>query len=218
MKISLLHPSRGRAKKAKTTYDYWMEHASGEIDIEHIISVDESDLFFELQAYGDLFSTSSRLIVNNNSCVVEATNHAAKKATGDILIYLSDDFKCPDNWDELLVDVFKYHRGAPKLLKVDDCLQPFNVAVLTIPIMNRELYDKLGYFWHPGYKSMFVDEDLYWTCLINEYMLFSEDIKFAHEHNINGFAERDDTYIRSEKNWDQGKAFFAVRKEAGFAL
>jgi len=213
MKITLLHPSRGRAEKAKNTFDFWMKNRSGEITIEHIISIDNDDL--QKEKYKELFKTS-HLICNDNTCVVEATNHAAKDSTGDILIYLSDDFKCPENWDKLLsasIPLFY-----PTLLKVDDCLQKFHIAVVTIPIMNKELYVKLGYFWHPGYKSMFVDEDLYWTCKNNAWMLEIPDLKFPHEHPANGKAERDDTYIRSEKNWDQGKEFFAKRKSENFPL
>ena len=68
-----------------------------------------------------------------NSSVVEATNRAAKYAKGDILLYLSDDFKCPDNWGASIYQSVKDF-GPVWLLKVDDCLQQFEVPVLTIPI------------------------------------------------------------------------------------
>jgi hypothetical protein len=215
MIISLLHPSRGRAEKAKATLDYWINASSGKHEIEHIISIDDTD--DQVPAYQALF-TESKLLINDNTCVVEATNIAAKASIGEIKIYLSDDFKCPENWDELLADIFSLHPGEPRLLKVNDCLQPFEVAVLTIPIMNRELYEKLGYFWHPGYRSMFVDEDLYWTCFINKWMLMCEDLRFPHEHWVNGKAPVDDTYRNSEINWDQGKALFGQRKEQVFPV
>ncbi len=219
MKISLIHPSRGRPEKAKQTYDYWIENSSHTIKIEHILSIDFDD--DKYMKYAELHEIGSTICTNNNENVVEATNHAAKLATGNILIYLSDDFKCPKNWDEIIESKFMDnwgYRNYPLLLKVDDCLQKFDVAVLTIPIMNRELYEKLGYFWHPGYKSMFVDEDLYWTCRKNNWLTFCEGLKFPHEHCSIGKAERDETYIRSEKNWNQGKELFAKRKLENFPL
>lgn len=212
--ISLLHPSRGRPHKSRENVLNWVSKASTPVEV--IVSIDEGDPFKDdyKVAY---FADPVKLIVNDNTSVVEATNHAAKLATGDILLYLSDDFDCPDGWDVKILEAAKSF-GAEWLLKVDDCLQRFDVGVLTIPIMSAGLYRKLGYFWHPGYKSMFVDEDLYWTCRKLGVLRNAEHLKFPHLHCSVGKAERDETYIRSEKNWDQGKAFFQQRKAAGFPL
>jgi len=217
MKFTLIHPSRGRAQKAFDTYNFWLSKASGSHAIEHILSVDEDDP--QLQSYINYFPKSTLFILNEGERkdVVVATNNAAQKSTGDILIYLSDDFKCPDNWDTEIaryIDVFMIQ--GPALIKVDDCLQDFKVAVLTIPIMNRELYNELGYFWFPEYKSMFVDEDLYWTTHNRQWLYTAPSLKFPHEHVSIGKAENDDTYIRSANNWDQGKELFNSRKLKGF--
>lgn len=215
--ITLIHPSRARADKALETLKYWLSKASGKIDIEHILSLDSDDP--QLEKYKENFKDvkNSCAIVGENDCVVKATNAAAEEARGLIFIYLSDDFKCPDNWDLLLVNKFRAHIG-PTLVKVNDCLQPFDVKVLTIPIMNKMLYDKLGYFWFQEYKSMFVDEDLFWVCDNNGWIVNAPELKFPHEHCSLGLAERDETYINSEKNWDQGKVLFAKRKAAGFPI
>lgn len=215
MRISLIHPSRNRAEKARKTLDYWMSKASNTIEIEHILSIDLDDS--QIEDYKRLFQTST-ILISNNTCVVEATNIAAKKSTGDILIYFSDDFKCPDNWDIELKKLGSLNWHVPQLWKVDDCLQKFHVAVLTIPIMNRALYETLKYFWYPEYRSMFVDEDLFWTCAKNEWLVMCPELKFPHEHPCNGLAENDETYKKSAANWDQGKALFAKRKVEGFLL
>lgn len=205
MNITLIHPSRGRPQKALDTLNYWLSH-SGQA-FEYILSIDESDP--EKETYKTFFK-DCQIVCSNNSSVVEATNMAARQAKGDILIYLSDDFKCPDNWGPLVVKEFE---DRPLLVKVDDCLQQFDVAVLTIPIMNRMLYEWLGYFWHPGYKSMFCDEDLYWTTKKLGALKMAPHLKFPHEHHKDG---DDETYRRSAKNWDQGKEFFRQRRGAGF--
>lgn len=220
MKVSLIHPSRGRAQKSFDNSMEWIQKAG--CDVEVIVSIDTSDNW---QSYFNLYppyphdakGSYIRLYMNDNKSVVEATNHAAKKSTGDILLYLSDDFKCPDNWGLLVQKEFE-NENRPLLLKVDDCLQPFQVPVLTIPIMNRALYEKLGYFWHPGYKSMFCDEDLYWSAKRLGALKNASHLKFPHEHVSIGKAQDDETYRNSAKNWDQGKAFFAKRKAQGFPL
>lgn len=218
MVISLLHPSRGRPHKALKTASEWIQKAECETD--YILSVDLDDSFLDdyqiTGLRGDIAGRSTKL-KNSNKSVVEATNNAAKVATGNILVYLSDDFKCPDNWGNLILKEFE-GVTEPMLLKVDDCLQKFDVPVLTIPIMNRALYEKLGYFWHPGYKSMFVDEDLYWTARKLNALKCASHLKFPHEHPANGKAENDETYKRSALNWDQGKAMFSQRKALGFPV
>jgi glycosyltransferase involved in cell wall biosynthesis len=216
MKITLLHPSRGRGYKAYDTYKYWKDQASGNIEIEHILSIDNDDP--DKSLYMAIFK-GSKIIAGDNGDVVQATNRAAKYSSGDILVYLSDDFKCPKDWDlGIVYAVQECHKLAPLLLKVDDCLQKFNIPVLTIPIMNRALYEKLGYFWNPLYKSMFVDEDLYWVCRNNGWILEAPELKFPHEHCSNGKAENDETYKRSSANWNQGKVVFAKRKSEGFPI
>ncbi|HET6224662.1 MAG TPA: hypothetical protein VFF27_00190 [Bacteroidia bacterium] len=214
--ITLLHPSRGRAIKAKATRNQWLEKASGDHEIEHIVSID----FDDQDKLNYVFAESTILCFHNES-VVDATNRAAKESTGDILVYLSDDFKCPDNWDKLIEQrLVRANKTIDDLwlMKVDDCLQKYEVPVLTIPIMSRALYNKLGYFWNPLYKSMFVDEDLYWVCKNNNWIIDAPELKFPHEHPCNGKAENDETYKRSSANWEQGKEVFRKRKIANFPL
>lgn len=214
MKISLLHPSRARPDKAVKTMINWLTKCNTD-NFEHILSIDSDDP--HPLRYINNFPNHKFFLVNDNKSVVEATNQAAKVSTGDILIYLSDDFDCTNEWDKLIEKEFE-GVTKPMILKVDDCLQKFDVAVLTIPIMNRAMYEKLGYFWHPEYKSMFVDEDLYWTANKLGALKLAPHLKFPHNHVSIGKAPDDDTYRRSALNWNQGKAVFARRKAAGFPL
>lgn len=212
--ISLIHPSRGRAKKAYNTAFKWIESAGCEI--EYILSIDEDDLereFYSLPLH--ILGGSRELIIRKNSSVVQATNNAAQKSKGDILLYLSDDFDCFPDWGKAVEKEFE-NENRPLLIKVDDCLHHPSVPVLTIPIMNRQLYNRLGYFWHPEYKSMFVDEDLYWTSFKLNAIKNAWHLKFEHQHSSVGKSPDDETYRRSSANWDQGKAVFAKRKQLGF--
>ena len=211
--ISLIHPSRGRPKKAVDTAIKWVRNSGIDVtQIDYILSLDSSDP--KLNEYWIEWDCE---IIKDNKSVVEATNRAAVESKGDILIYLSDDFDCPNNWAQLVIEEFKGATG-PMLLKVDDCLQKFQIPVLTIPIMNRELYELLGYFWHPDYQSMFCDVDLYYTVQKLGALKFAPHLKFPHNHVSIGKAENDETYRRSASNWNQGQEVFNRRKAAGFPV
>lgn len=207
--INLIHPSRSRPGKSFANSGEWIRQAG--TDVELIVAVDLSDPYRD--EYIKFYKSQAH--VNETTNVVQATNFAARKATGDILLYLSDDFKCFPDWGIAIEEEFKKYRG-PALVKVDDCLQKFETAVLTIPIMNRECYNALGYFFHPQYKSMFVDEHLYHRTKKLGFLKFAPHLKFPHHHVSNGKAENDETYKRSAANWDQGKALFKKHKAAGF--
>lgn len=226
--ISLLHPSRGRPEKSFNNAKEWIEKSGCEVEL--ILSIDSDDplsidyaLRYSVGAIALTLGCDGNKIRNgfmcekSNNSVVQATNHAAKVSNGDILVYLSDDFRCFDNWGLAVMREFE-QESRPLLIKVDDCLQHFQVPVLTIPIMNRALYEKLGYFWHYGYKSMFVDCDLYWTALKLGALKNCPHLKFPHEHPANGKAANDETYIRSAANWKQGEDLFKLRQAEGFPL
>lgn len=216
MLITLLHPSRSRPQKAFETARRWFDSGGIGVKWEYILSCDSSDP--SLKEYDPCLGTQNlRRIVNDNKSVVDATNQAARVSNGDILLYLSDDFSAPDNWGQLIINEFKKYSG-PTLIKVHDCLQGFDVPVLTIPIMNRALYERLGYFFHPEYKSMFVDCHLYEIVKKNGWLKFAPHLEFPHEHVSIGKAEDDETYRRSAANWEQGKALFAKHKSQGFPL
>lgn len=210
MDITLIHPSRGRARLAFDRYSEWIIMANDVTTIEHIVSIDNDDP--EADLYEEYFVN---IVRNDTRNVVAATNKAAKVASGDILIYLSDDFSCPNEWDVLVKNEFNTTTG-PMVLKVDDCLQQFNVGVLTIPMVNRQLFDRLGYFWHPEYFSMHVDVDLYETCKRIGALKFAPHLKFPHNHYSNGKAAHDETYKRSEGNWNQGLEVINRRRRQGF--
>lgn len=216
--ISLIHPSRGRAHKSYENTMDWLAKAG--CDVEVILSVDISDNWREyFHIYppypSDATTDYVRMYMGDHKNLVEATNHAARESKGDILVYLSDDFKCFPDWGNVVEKEFSKYQG-PTLLKVDDCLQRFEVAVLTIPIMNRACYEALGYFFHPDFKSMHCDEQLYWRAKKLGFLKFAPHIKFEHCHVSVGKAENDETYKRSAANWDHGKAMFAKHKSEGF--
>lgn len=225
MRISLIHPSRSRPQMAYNNYLNWIgkseAHNSGmsNITIEHILSLDLDEPKYN--EYVELFGAHHIVRENpNEGYVVGATNAAAKYATGDILIYLSDDFDCPKNWDRLIVD--RVNPTVPQILKVDDCLQAMGVAVLTIPIMTRAFYDKFGYFFYPEYKSMFCDEDLYHVARLMNALVFAPELKFPHLHPSNPSetlrSKSDDTYNRSNGMWAQGQATHNKRSKTNYGL
>lgn len=218
--ISLIHPSRGRAQKSALNSLEWINKAG--CDVELIVSIDRDDpqheFYYRTYSQEWLLNPNANpkhvIISNDNKSLVEATNRAAEVATGDILLYLSDDFKCPDNWGHLIEQ--ELDTTKPMLLKVDDCLQKFHVPVLTIPIMTKVLHKLLGYFFHWDFKSMHCDEHLYQRCARLGVLKFAPHLKFPHDHVSIGKSPDDDTYRRSAGNWNHGVMMMNKHRRLGF--
>lgn len=207
--ISLIHPSRARPQQAHTTAKKWIDSAG--CPVEHIFSLDLDD------GYSKDYQKLDKLIINNNRAVVEAANHAAKQSIGEIITYLSDDFDCFPDWGIRLTEICSKYQGE-YLIKVHDGLQQFQAEVLTIPIMSRSLYNRLGYFFHPAYRSMWVDVDLFHTCKNLGVIKEHPELVFFHNHYCNGKAKRDETYNRSDANFETGRAINRQRAREGYPL
>lgn len=205
--ISLIHPSRGRAQRAHEVAMKWISSAG--VDVEYILSVDIDDP--ELKEYRKLFSS---LVINigEHRSAIDAINTAAKASTGRIIIVMSDDFDCPDNWGYDLGEKTEYR--VDWIAKTSDGIQKW---IITLPIMDREYYNRFGYVYYPEYKHMFCDTEM--TCvadLVNRKI--SLPIQFSHNHYSTGKTKKDAINERADKTWEQGEKLFIERYKNNFGL
>lgn len=209
MKISLIHPSRGRAELAKHVYDNWMDKADNPESIEYILSIDTNDP----QRVDYLFTFDCEVIVNGNKSAIEAINNAAKVATGELLIVVSDDFDCQKGWDTKLLSYLKGKEDF--IVKTYDGLQPW---LITLPIMDRKYYERFGYIYYPEYKHMFCDTEM--TCvgdLLDKTILVP--LLFQHKHYTQaGGIKKDAISVKNDATWGQGEKLYLSRIKNNFGI
>ena len=215
MLISLIHPSLGRAVQARKCYDHWMNTASGDHEYEWIVSLSKKDTTLE-QYYQTFTDSDAVLITTRSKNMVEATNEIAKLCAGQIIILVSDDMWSCELWDSKILHKFEMING-PGILQVSDGI---TVTKLTIPIMNREAYKKLGYIYHPDYISMYADDDLRKTALQHGMYYNGTDIMIEHRHYSVNKAKMDKTYAseNSRTAWKIGEQVFFERAKNKFPI
>ena len=209
MKISLLHPSRGRAEKAKRTYDNWINKSSGKLDIEYILSTDMSD-FAEpyMRSFGVTFKTET---TNYNNNLVDATNNGAKKTTGDLIVLISDDFDCPENWDLLLLDAVKD--------KKDFVLKTLMDSKMDSDLLIMDKFTmKTGYIYYPEYQHMFCDTDMTHKASLEGQLIVRNDLVFTHNHYSIGKSEKDCVNTKADLTWNQGEKVYLERVKNNFGI
>ena len=209
--ISVIHPSKGRPEQAEATIKKWLARAKHPQDIQYILSVDMSD------ENRHKYSTIARELGINYSVAdvknyVGGANQGALLARGNIFVVNADDFDCPENWDELLLNATEGKEDF--LLKTWDGQEPW---ILTLPIMDRKFYDRFGYIYFLEFKHMFCDTDLTHRGQILGRVIDSK-IFFEHQHYSTGKTPKDAINEANDKTWDEGKKLYLDRLKENFGL
>lgn len=213
--ISLLHPTRQRPEKSLATCLKWLANAGTDM-IELIISIDIDDPYID--AYRENFNKLDSmaydvvLFTASNKSAIEAINRAARESVGDIMIVVSDDTDCPENW---AVDLLKLMSGKVDwILKVDDGIQPW---VITMPVMDRRYFNRLGYIYHEAYQHQFCDTEL--TCVADlTGRKVVTTMKFPHNHHSVTKSEPDEVSKKADATFEMGRQVFIERKRNNFGL
>ena len=193
--ISLLHATRGRASQAIKTRSEWLRNADNPEAIEHIFAVDLDDEYAEVfQRFQTVFMQSGQ-----GGCVA-AWNTAAIHSKGDILLQLSDDWKPFKGWD---TEILKHIGDTEKesVLAVSDGHRKDDL--LCMAILTRARYKAQGYLFHPEFFSMFSDNWFSQKAFEDGVVIDARDkIIFEHLHPAFGKSEMDETYSRSNDNYN----------------
>lgn len=210
--ISLIHASRSRPKQSFETMKRWIQRAAYK-DFEIIVSVDSDDQ--TISQYHDIYKSLPHdftWLDAPNKSSVEAINRAARIAQGNILIVVSDDQDCPINW---LNKIMKYTENKGDfVLHVKD---GFQKNLITMPIMDRAYYNRLGYIYYPGYDHLFSDRE-FTDVAYKLKKVIIKNITFLHkQYSIIG-AEPDLLNHRNNATYEAGKKLYLERKKINFGL
>lgn len=199
MKISLLHPSRQRPERSYAVISKWIAFSGiPNEDIELIVSLDTDDPL--LDHYRSLYN---KTIINPNNSAVQAINNAAKYATGDIMIVVSDDTNCPEDWGKQILGAVEGKKDF--ILKVYDGIQKW---IITMPVMDRAYYDRFGYIYHPNFKHMFCDTWLTHQAEILGKVITRNDILFEHMHPCVKKSVADEINKRADATFREGQRIY----------
>lgn len=201
MKISLIHPSRGRPQKSFETYSKWNAATKYPDGAHWLCSLDwDDDVGEYVNAYSPNGYPIMSPIISKNKSAVEAINNAAKhwRADGDIFIVVSDDTEPIQNWD---IKIRQEVEGKTDwILKTQDGIQPW---IITMPVMDRAYYNRTGNIYDPSFDHMFCDTWLTVQADISGRKITS-NLKFPHLND----SIKDELRERTNGTWRQGEETF----------
>lgn len=192
-KISLLHATRGRVQMAVSARQKWLNRAANPDSIEHIFAIDIDD------PSAIYLAVHNHVFLPGNGGPVAAWNAAAAKASGNVLIQISDDWEPPMHWDKLILDEIG-DTNKPAVLAVSDGHRTDDL--LCMAIITRARYKQQGHLFHPEFFSMHSD-DWFTECAHRDGVLIdaSDRITIEHLHPAFGKGEMDATYARSNDSF-----------------
>jgi hypothetical protein len=90
-------------------------------------------------------------------------------------------------------------------------------GLLTVQILNRARFDRIGYLFHPSYVSMYADDE-FTKHAERDGVIVDSDIMFRHEHWTTGERQKDRVYDDQNKpeRYRFGKAVLDWRQQNGF--
>jgi len=160
-----------------------------------------------------------KLAVNGGpkTCVA-GWNAAAAVSTGKVIIAVADDFKPPQNWDELLLSLPpKGWEDGEHVVKVED---GYVHDIFVLSILTRKRYERFGYLFYPKYLSLFCDTEFGVVATRDGVVIEANHLLFEHCHPDCGKRPRDgiDMVHASTERWHAGEMLFKVRQTLNFPV
>ena len=207
-KIIVKIPTKNRGTEFLHTYLNFSNHK----ETQFVISVDEDDEF--LQEWKDLDIKNVKVKIGKPAQTkVEAFNRDIPSTKWDVMIVGSDDFLpiCL-GYDTRVAELVKQHGRNKLIWFMQNDTQPF----CTFPIIGRDLYERLGYVYHPGYKAFFCDADLTKFCLRSGVLVRVKEKWFEHFHPAWDTRKSDKLDKQHEGCYHEDKLFYEKRRKKGF--
>jgi hypothetical protein len=223
--FSLLHPTV-RPKAWAGAAVNWFKNADHPENVEYVLVPEKTDEFTESDNLRQWLPFENAILAYNQfpASTVGGSNYAASLATGKVLITLADDFYSAPHWDTNLLKLLDGKLDQEVVVWPDTGIPSFDDHFISLPILTRAYYEKIGYlFWHE-YTSYYADADFTGQAIAQgvEIIRARDVLKFRH---IRGGIDQSfpfDTDHHYQKNGgaagEAGGKLYGRRSSAGFPI
>ena len=92
--------------------------------------------------------------------------------------------------------------------------------IMSLPILSKKLYERIGYIYHPDFFSLFADNALLDVVKKLDCLIDCRHLLFEHMHYIVGKSKIDETYQRENSGYayTNGKIVYDKLKARNYDL
>ncbi len=210
-------PTRGRPEQALQVIAAYRQMARGPVQIEVVIDEDDASMV-DTRVLQRLVNLDCVVTVGSHRNKIHAVN-SGRVDDWAILALASDDMvPVVDGYDERIIAAMDRHfplrDGA---VYFDDGYnkshaQPDKPVLCTMPVMGRHLWEDFGYVYHPGYGSLYSDNEQTEILTAMRRIEFVDEHIVEHRHHAAGKTAFDAVYKHNDDKWGAAdKALFEKR-------
>lgn len=220
-RILFKFPARGRREKLISTLTQYHEHLINKQDFQFLISIDDDDDELNNDGTKEVLSKlpNTKVVVGESLGKIGAVNRDMDHADPwEIVVLLSDDMMPKLNGFDMIIrkDMHKHFPDKDGVLWYNDGHQGDKLN--TLCILGKKYYDRFGWIYHPGYKSLFSDNDFMEVSKLLGKVKYNSLCIIEHQHWAWGYGNMDDLYKANEKYFQEDQAFFQKRSAENFGI
>jgi hypothetical protein len=150
----------------------------------------------------------------NPGGIINAWNEGARRARGEVIIQMSDDWSPPRNWDALILSAIGDTK-AEKVLAVSDGHR--QDKLLCMAILTQSRLKKQGYLFHSNYQDsdgLYSDNEFTQRAYDDGVVIEAKNIVLTHENPMFTGGTMDEHFKNHNKpeHYEKGKAIYEKRK------
>lgn len=210
MKLLIKFPTRGRPRRSLNTLRKYIEDAEDINNIRIIVSIDNDDPFVNPKMFQ--IHKCIEVIRGPSLGKIDAINRdIPDPSTFDILLLASDDM-IPQirGYDTMIRNRMREHfPDTDGVLFFNDSHQGYKLN--TLVICGSKYYQRFGYVYFPGYKSLFCDNEFTDEANRLGRQIYFDDVIIKHEHWEFNEAVKDATYTKNQTFFESDKLLYNSR-------
>jgi len=212
-------PSKSRPSKLLYAYEKYISLAKNPQKIKTIISLDSDDpsVTPELCEKLQKIHSETQICIGEPMGKIGAVNRDMEYAGEYNILLLASDDMIPEyhGYDELIREKMLVHfPDTDGVLWFNDGFQKHNLN--TLCILGRKYYQRIGYIYHPAYKSLWCDNEFTEVAQKLNKQVYFDLVIIRHIHPIISGKGNDKLYQENEKYFNEDKDTFFNRRLNNF--
>lgn len=219
MQILIKFPTRGRSDNFFRALDLYLNMAEEPDRMRVQVTIDDDDphmtapdVLRRLAGYPHLVLTRGA-----STSKIHAINRDLLMDGWDILLLASDDMiPVEKGYDNVI------RRRMQEHYPDTDGVLWFNDGnrsdLNTLSILGRRFYERFGYIYHPGYRSLYCDKEFTLVADRLGRQTYFDQVIIRHEHPSYGYGDMDAIHIDNKRNKDPDLRLFLRRRARRFDM
>lgn len=219
MKIIVKFPTRGRVDSFFHALDLYYAMAQHPEDMLFHITIDVDDELMKspevlkrLAGYQHLFIDWGR-----SYSKIHAINRDLKPGGWDIVLLASDDMiPVEQGYDQIIREkMTRHYPDTDGVLWFNDGNRS---DLNTLTIMGRKYYERFGYLYHPGYRSLYCDKEFTLVGDLLGRQTYFDQVIIRHEHPDYGYGDKDQIHDLNRIHKNRDLRLFLKRQASNFGI